>query len=103
MATSNVEELAIGSSVDIHSLAAVLEGVLKEHGEEDAKKHWCKDTTLFNTVADRKGLGCGTIKTHCAAHVVVKRRNNSKQVWGAANFFEKLKESASAHHIKCFC
>ena len=71
MATSNVEELAISSSVDIHSFATVLEGVLKEHGE-DAKKHWCKDTALLNTTAHGKGLGCGTVKIHCAVHVVVK-------------------------------
>ena len=68
----NVEELAVSSSVDIHPFTAVFEGVLQEHGEEDAKKCWRKDTALLNTTVDRKGLRRCTTETHCAMHIVVK-------------------------------
>ena len=72
MEAGNVKELAIDPGVDVYSLAAVLEGVLEEHGEEDAEERRCKDAALFYPAADRKGLGGGTVEAYCAVHVVVE-------------------------------
>ena len=53
----DVKELAVGPGVDVYSLAAVLEGVLEEHGEEYAEERQHKDAALFYPAANRKGLG----------------------------------------------
>ena len=44
--SGSVEELAVSPGVDVDSLAAVLEGVLEEHGEKDTEKCRRKDAPL---------------------------------------------------------
>ena len=58
--------------MDVYSLAAVLEGVLEEHGEEYVEERRRKDGALFYPAADRKGLGGGAVESYCAVHVVVE-------------------------------
>ena len=58
--------------MDVYSLAAILEGVPEEHGEEDAEERRRKDAALFYPAADRKGLAGGAVEAYCAAHVVVE-------------------------------
>ena len=70
METGDVEQRVVGPGVNIDSLAAVLEGVLEEHGEEDTKERRCEDTALFHSAAD--GLGYCTIEADCAVHFLVE-------------------------------
>lgn len=55
--TGDVQELAIGRRMKKDAFAAIIEGVLKEHGKEDAEGCWCKYTALFHSAADLKSLG----------------------------------------------
>ena len=71
MTSSNVEKLAVSPGVDVDSLAAVLEGVLEEHGEKDTEKCWPKDAPLFHPAADCEGFGCCPIETDRAVHVFI--------------------------------
>ena len=57
----DVKELAVGPGVDVYSLAAILEGVLEEHGKEDPEERRRKDAALFYPAADRKDLGSQNI------------------------------------------
>ncbi len=76
--TSNVEQLAASSSVDINSLVVVLEGALEEHGEEDAEERRREDTTLFDSATDEEGLRCCAVETNRAAHVNMKQGDHSQ-------------------------
>ncbi len=76
--TNNVEQLAASSSVDINSLVVVLEGVLEEHGEEDAEERRREDTTLFDSATDEEGLRCCAVETNHAAHVNMKQGDHSQ-------------------------
>ncbi len=58
--------------MDINSLVAVLEGVLEEHGEEDAEERRREDTTLFDSATDEEGLRCCAVETNRAVHVNMK-------------------------------
>ena len=49
----DVKELAVGPGVDVYSLAAVLEGVLDDHGEEDTEERQYKDAALFYPPQER--------------------------------------------------
>ena len=69
---SDVTELAVGPGMDVYSLAAVLEGVMKEHGEKDAEERRRNYAALFYSAADRKGLGGGAVEAYCAVYVVVE-------------------------------
>ncbi len=53
--------------MDIKSLVAVLEGILEEHGEDDAEEHRHEDTTLFHSATDEEGLRCCAIEANRAA------------------------------------
>ena len=53
--SGNVEELAVTPGVDVDSLAAVLEGILEEHGEKNAEKCRRKDAPLFHPAANWEG------------------------------------------------
>lgn len=68
--------------MDVDSLVAVLKGVLEEHGEEDAEERQHEDTTLFE-------LRCCAIATNHAVHVIVKRGDDSQQLWGEAGLLQK--------------
>ena len=86
--TGNVEQPAVDPGVNIDSVAAVLEGVLEEHGEDDTKDRRRKDAALFHSSAAMEGLRCCTIEADCAVHVLMERGDNRKKVWGAANFLQ---------------
>ena len=70
--SGNVEELAVSPSVDVDSLAAVLEGVLEKPGEKGTEKCRCKDAALFHPDADWEGFGCRPIEIERAAHVFME-------------------------------
>ena len=65
--SGNVEELAVSPGVYVDSLAAVLKGVLEEHGEKCLRK----DAPMFHLAADWEGFGCRPIETDRALPVLM--------------------------------
>lgn len=59
-------------SADVDILTAVLEGILKENGEEDAEDCWREGTALVYSAIDGEGLGCCTTEADFAVHVFVE-------------------------------
>jgi hypothetical protein len=89
--------------VDVDSLTAVIEGVLKEHREKDAEERRCKDSALLHSAANWEGLGGCAIVADGAAHVFMEGPDHSKQVWWASNLPQQAEYATSADQIKCLC
>ena len=84
--TGNVEQPAVDPGENIDSVAAVLEGVLEEHGEDDTKDRRRKDAALFHSAAAMEGLRCCTIEADCAVYVLMERGGQPQEGVGGSQF-----------------
>lgn len=55
-------ELSISSRVDVNAFCAVVEGELKQHGDENAEEVWYENAALFYPVLTEKDLDVSPLK-----------------------------------------